>query len=91
MATQALNPTFPLDNDKCDSWTLVPDEKCCLKHGYPRIKSSQGMFSGVKDPSKAPVGPAPAPGPAAGVTDTLKLSPSDKTLTIRVCVCDAPP
>merc|ERR1711871_52904 len=40
------------------------------------------------DPSKAPIGPAPAPGPApsTGTMDTLKLSPNDKTLTLRVYV-----
>ena len=74
------------DNDKCDSWTLVVNVKCCLKHGYPAIRASAGLFSGVKDPSKAPVGP-PTPGPSGGgKTDTLKLSPSDTTLTIRVYV-----
>eukprot|EP00936_MAST-01D_sp_MAST-1D-sp1_P000747 g747.t1 len=74
------------DDDKCDSWTLVPKQKCCLKKGYPAIRPTTGMVSGVKDPSKAPVGPAPAPAPPAAKTDTLKLSPNDKSLTIRVYV-----
>ena len=74
------------DNDKCASWTLVVNVKCCLKSGYPKIRSDTGMFSGVKDPSKAPVGPPTPPAPAGGKTDTLKLSPSDKTLTLRVYV-----
>ena len=73
------------DDHRCDSWTLVVNEKCCLKHGYPAIHGSTGLFSGVKDPSKAPVGP-PTPGPSGGKTDSLKLSPSDTTLTIRVYV-----
>jgi hypothetical protein len=76
------------DEEKCATWTLVPASKCCLKGSYPAIKTGvKGMTSGAKDPSKGPVPGAPTPAPAPhGLTDTLKLSPSDSTLTIRVYV-----
>eukprot|EP00911_Craspedida_sp_UC1_P000571 UC1_evm3s438 len=68
---------------ECKAWTYVkrPPKvaSCCLKSNVPHIKYAPGMFSGVKDPNNIP----PA---SLGTSDTLRLSPSDKSLTIRVYV-----
>jgi len=65
-------------DSKCTCWTYVTNNRCCLKTGYPAAHSSSGMTSGVKNPDD-PHWPT-----ALGTTDTLRMSPNDKTITIRV-------
>ncbi len=68
------------DDGKCQAWTYVvrPPKyaSCCLKNNIPRRESRKGMISGVKDPSSIPTDP--------GTLDTLRMSPNDKEVTIRV-------
>lgn len=71
-------------DSKCSCWTYVirPPKyaSCCLKQGYPKLRAAQGMTSGVKNP-KDPKWPK-----NSGTVDTLRMSPNDKTITIRAYV-----
>merc|ERR1712080_244124 len=66
--------------DICNSRT--PVASCCLKTGYPRAVARGGMTSGVKNPDD-PKWPNSTHG---GTSDILKMSPSDKSITIHVYV-----
>jgi sucrose-6-phosphate hydrolase SacC (GH32 family) len=48
-------------HSNCQSWTLVPNEKCCLKHDIPHVILAKNMYSGVKNPNAPTPSPAPAP------------------------------
>eukprot|EP00463_Aulacantha_scolymantha_P005766 TRINITY_DN715_c0_g2_i2.p1 TRINITY_DN715_c0_g2~~TRINITY_DN715_c0_g2_i2.p1 ORF type:complete len:169 (-),score=25.68 TRINITY_DN715_c0_g2_i2:246-752(-) len=71
-------------SSKCTCWTYVirgpKYASCCLKTGYPRARGASGMTSGVKNPDD-PKWPT-----NGGTVDTLKMSPNDKSITIRVYV-----
>merc|ERR1711920_221554 len=49
---------------KCKSWTFAPPSACFLKNCTPEAITSEGLTSGVKNPSEAPLPKL------KGVTDT---------------------
>merc|ERR1712070_244470 len=71
---------------------------CCLKAGIPAVKSRGTCTSGVKDPTTSggggtrfyvdyvPDTDVVTVGVQGGVSDKLKLSPSDKTIDMRLFV-----
>jgi hypothetical protein len=90
------------DDAKCKSWTYVVRgpkyASCCLKAGIPAVKSKDTCTSGVKDPSASggggtkfyvdyePNADTVTVGVDGGVSDKLKLSPSDTTIDMRLFV-----
>jgi sucrose-6-phosphate hydrolase SacC (GH32 family) len=89
------------DDAKCKSWTYVirgpKYASCCLKGGVPAVRSKDSCTSGVKDPTQSgggtkfyvdyvPDADTVTVGVDGGVSDKLKLSPSDKTIDMRLFV-----
>jgi hypothetical protein len=86
---------------QCKAWTYVVRgpkyASCCLKKGVPNAKSKDSCTSGVKDPTTSgggskfyvdyvPDADTVTVGVDGGVSDKLKLSPSDKTIDMRLFV-----
>merc|ERR1712025_780667 len=69
-------------DSKCNCYTYVIRgplyASCCLKTGYPSARSMGSCTSGVKNPND-PKWPK-----ISGTVDTLRMSPNDKSITIRV-------
>lgn len=89
------------DDAKCQSWTYVirgpKYASCCLKSGIPAVKDRDTCTSGVKDPTTSGAGTkfyvdyvpdadTVTVGVDGGVSDQLKLSPSDTTIDMRLFV-----